>query len=258
MRQRRRCRICGVPPEGTTLQGKVVVVTGASSGVGLATATALAALGAEVHAVSRRAVQLPGKFTSWQLDLADASAIVGFCEQLRARYRELHALIHCAGVLERKLIADDAVQDVDRHFAVIARAPALLTTSLLQPLRAGRADVVFVNSSAALKPAAGVAAYAMAKSALVALADALRTEENAHGLRVLTIYLGRTATTMQQKLAEQEGSAYDGDRLIPAQDVAQLIATSLALDPRTELTEMTLRPRLAPTRGKQGDGHGSN
>ncbi len=88
-------------------------------------------------------------------------------------------------------------------------APAELTRLLLPQLRAARGHVVFVNSGAGLRANPEWGAYAASKHGLKALADALRGEEADHGVRVTSVYPGRTATPMQEKVHRQEGKEYD-------------------------------------------------
>ncbi len=88
-------------------------------------------------------------------------------------------------------------------------APAVLTRLALPALRAARGTVVLVNSGAGLVAHPQWSAYAASKHGLKALADSLRAEEAGHGVRVTTIYPGRTATAMQEKVHAQEGKDYD-------------------------------------------------
>ena len=89
----------------------------------------------------------------------------------------------------------------------------MLTRVCLPALRAARGTVVFVNSGAGLVAHPQWSAYAASKHGLRALADALRAEEQEHGVRVTTVFPGRTATPMQQRVHEQEGK--DVRRLAP-------------------------------------------
>ena len=86
--------------------------------------------------------------------------------------------------------------------------PYLLTQSLLQLLRRRQGQMVFINSSAGLSARGEMAPYAATKHALKAVADSFREEVNADGLRVLSIYLGRTASPMQARIHAMEGKPY--------------------------------------------------
>ena len=121
-------------------------------------------------------------------------------------------------------------------------APAELTRLLLPRLRAARGHVVFVNSGAGLAAHPRWSAYAASKHGLRALADALRGEEREHGLRVTTVYPGRTATPMQEKVHRQEGKDYDPSRWVTPEAVAQTVLTALDLPRGSEITDLSVRP----------------
>jgi NADP-dependent 3-hydroxy acid dehydrogenase YdfG len=77
-----------------------------------------------------------------------------------------------------------------------------------------------------------------------ALADSLRDEVNPHGVRVASVFLGRTATTRQAAIFAREGRAYAPERLLQPADVAGIVLTLFTLPPTAEVTNITLRPRL--------------
>ena len=125
---------------------------------------------------------------------------------------------------------------------VNAVSPAELTRLLLPALRAARGQIVFVNSGAGLRVSPEWGAYAASKFAVRAIADAVRAEERENGVRVTTVYPGRTATPMQQKVHQQEGADYDASRWIDPASVATTILAALDLPRDAELTELTVRP----------------
>jgi len=86
-------------------------------------------------------------------------------------------------------------------------------------------------------------AYAASKHGLRALADALRQEEAQHGIRVTSVYPGRTATPMQERVHRQEGQEYDATRFITPEAVATTILTALDLPRDAHLTDLTVRPQ---------------
>src|SRR5690606_14659866 len=106
----------------------------------------------------------------------------------------LDSLLHVAGVVELGAVGDLTPAVWQETLAANLVAPAELTRLLLPRLRAARGHVVFVNSGAGLAAHPRWSAYAASKHGLRALADALRGEEREHGLRVTTVYPGRTAT----------------------------------------------------------------
>jgi NAD(P)-dependent dehydrogenase (short-subunit alcohol dehydrogenase family) len=173
-------------------------------------------------------------------DLADPSAIERLTDELPDR---LDSLVHAAGVVDLGPVAELSTAAWQEQLAVNVVAPAVLTRIALPALRAAQGTVVFVNSGAGLSASPHWSAYAASKHALRALADALRDEEHEHGVRVSTVYPGRTATPMQQKVHEQEGREYDADDWIDPATVAGAIVGVLDLGVDATVSDLTIRPR---------------
>lgn len=156
----------------------------------------------------------------------------------------MDVLIHSAGIAKTATpirATDDQV--FEDHFALNVRCPYLLTRSLLPSLGARQGQVVFINSSVGLRSKGNAAAYGMSKHALRAFADSLREEVNPEGIRVLSVFLGRTATPMQAKVHQAEGLPYRPERLLQPEDVATVVADALRLPATAEVTEIHIRPR---------------
>ncbi|MEX5631292.1 SDR family oxidoreductase [Parafrankia sp. FMc2] len=255
------------------------MVTGASSGIGRAVAGRLAAAGATVLALGRDQARLDslaketvtagpvgmvgGSLVPVQLDLTDSGAVERFAADTVDRYGRVHLLVHSAGGYLSSRVEDASVDDFDAQYAANVRGPFALTRSLLPALRAAAgsgdsgdsagsgpggagaphgADILIMNSSQGVRAGAGTSQFAATQHAMRAVADSLRQEVNADGIRVVTIHLGRTATPRQEAIFEREGRPYRPELLIQAEDVADLVAY-LALLPRTaEVTELHLRP----------------
>lgn len=233
-----------------TFEGSVSVVTGASSGIGRELALKLARRGACVWAVGRSRERLDALVADAGADgcvrplVADLESVAAIEQAVREVTREdgaLHVLAHCAGLI--RLGAVDAVsdEDLDRQYRVNLRAPFVLTKALLPALRVGEGQVAFLNSSAAVSPSANNVSYAMTKAGLTALADGLRAHVNREGIRVSTFFVGRADTPMQVTVHEFEGRAYRPERLIRAEDVAEVVLTALATPPSGEVTNVHLR-----------------
>src|SRR6185369_10034034 len=111
-------------------------------------------------------------------------------------FSSLDFLIHSAGVIKLAPFSSASLEDFDTHFQCNVRAPVALTQALLPALIAAKGTVVFINSTVVDNPRAGVSQYAASKHALKAIADCLRDEVNKDGVRVLSLFLGRTATPM--------------------------------------------------------------
>jgi short-subunit dehydrogenase len=101
---------------------------------------------------------------------------------------------------------------------------------------------VFVNSGAGLHAHPSWGAYAASKHGLRALADSLRAEEQEHGVRVTSVYPGRTSTPMQAEVHRQEGKAYDAADWIDPKTVADAIVRVLDLGDDATFSDLTIRP----------------
>lgn len=154
----------------------------------------------------------------------------------------LDSLLHIAGVVELGRIGD--LTPKAWHFQLNANliAPAELTRLLLPQLRVSKGSVVFVNSGAGLEAHAEWGAYAASKHGLKALADSLRHEEHGSGVRVTSVYPGRTASPMQAKVHQQEGKEYDPSRWIDPESVATTILLAIDLPRDAEINNLTVRP----------------
>ena len=99
-----------------------------------------------------------------------------------------------------------------------------------------------MNSTVGLEARAGVGQYASTQHALRAIADALRAEVNSDGVRVLTVYLGRTATARQKRIFQLEGRQYTPELLMQPEDVAHMVMAAIRLPRTAEVTEIRMRP----------------
>lgn len=223
------------------------LITGAGSGIGAVLARRLLARGDQVVAVARDlgraraiAAELPGVSTL-VADLANPGRISWALSKQNLPER-IDSVLHVAGVVDLGAVADLPPALWEQQLAVNLVAPAELTRLLLPVLRVSRGQVVFVNSGAGLHAHAGWSAYAASKHGLKALADALRAEEAEHGVRVTSIFPGRTATPMQERVHQQEGREYVPERFISADAVATTILTALDLPRDAQITDLTVRP----------------
>ena len=222
-------------------QDKRALVTGASSGIGLAIAQALAAEGAQIHAVAR---SWPQTIENWQLHKADFTVeadVKRLASEVSAS-APLDVLIHCAGALEIGTVADLPITQLDVMYQVNVRAPFLLTQLLLSDLTKCTGQIVFINSSAAVAPNTTLAGYSSTKAALKSIADCLRMEVNPSGVRVMSVYPGKTASVMQQRAHELAGKPYNAAHLMQPEDVAQMVLSALALPKTAEMTDLHIRP----------------
>ncbi|MFD7507342.1 SDR family oxidoreductase [Streptomyces sp. NPDC001700] len=224
------------------------LITGAGSGIGTAVAERLAERGDELWLLARdagRAKELAGRFPGARTvvgDLGDPEKL-SWALSHQSLPERLDSVLHIAGVVDLGEIGELTPKAWNRQLAANLVSPAELTRLLLPQLRLAQGHVIFVNSGAGLRANAQWGAYAASKHGLKALADALRWEESGNGVRVTTVYPGRTATPMQVKVHQQEGKEYDAERWIAPETVATTVLTALDLPRDAEITDLQIRPR---------------
>jgi short-subunit dehydrogenase len=236
----------------TALEGQVAVVTGASSGIGKAMASGLAGQGASLCLIGRNleALQLvanavKGKSPQcrcYQADLAVDSEVEKVIADIKRENQSVHILIHSAGVIWMDPLDTALATRLDSHYKINVRAPYVLTQGLLPELKSQHGQIVFVNSSSGLAARANVGQYAASKHALKAVADSLREEVNSAGVRVLSLFLGRTASRMQAAIYAAEKREYHPELLMQPEDVASVAIHALTLPRSVEVTEIHMRP----------------
>ncbi|MEZ3158998.1 SDR family oxidoreductase [Microbacterium sp. BWT-B31] len=223
------------------------VLTGAGSGIGEVVARRLADRGDRLVLLARdeaRAAELVERFGADGAIVADLRHPESLADAVaRASLpARIDSVIHAAGIVELGTVAELTVEKWTSQLLVNLVSAAELTRLVLPAVRAARGQVLFVNSGAGLTAHPEWSAYAASKHALKALADALRGEEAPHGVRVTTVYPGRTATPMQQKVHEQEGRDYDASAFIDPESVATAILTALDLPRDAVISDLTVRP----------------
>ena len=157
--------------------------------------------------------------------------------------------MHAAGVVDLGPVAELDLAQWREHLDVNLLAPVALTRAALPALRATRGTVVLVNSGAGLRANPTWSAYAASKFGLRAFADALRQEETDHGVRVTSVFPGRTATPMQEKVHGQEGKEYDAADWIEPATVAAAIVHVLDLPRDATIPDLTVSP--GPPKGSR-------
>ena len=234
------------------------VVTGASSGIGAATARILRARGWDVAAVARRADRLEELeaetgAVAFAADLTTQSDVDALAEWL-ARTGPVNALVQVAGGARGSDRVEDGVpEDWQWMFEVTVLAAQRVVAALLPQLRetaasAGHADAVFVTSTAAQLAYPGGAGYNAAKAGESMLAHALRLELNGEPIRVVEVAPGmvRTEEFALKRLrgdAAAAASLYEGvEAPLTADDVADVIAYALDAPAHVNLDLVTMRP----------------
>jgi NAD(P)-dependent dehydrogenase (short-subunit alcohol dehydrogenase family) len=209
---------CLLAPRGSTdaaalaraVRGKVVLLTGASFGIGRALAVRLGQAGAKLLLAARTGEALDtlageinaagGDARGYPLDLGDPAAIDALATRLAAESVVVDVVIHNAGKSIRRLIADslDRAHDFSRTIAVNYLGPVRLQLALLPGMMAKRGGQIVAVSSLGVRlpPAPRWAAYTAAKSAFDVWLRAARPELDVHGITCSSVYLGLVHTRM--------------------------------------------------------------
>lgn len=218
-------------------------MTGGSRGIGRATVEHLLELDAVPLAVGRDVDALSALRAGCTRISADLTSQAGLQIVLDAAGDGgLHAVVHSAGACQLGTVAETTAEALDLQWQVNLRAPFLLTRALLPLLIEAQGHVVFVNSGAGKRANPGWGAYAATKFGLRALADALRAEVASEGVRVSTVYPGRTATDMQRAVKAHEGKPYEAERLVAPETVAAAIVHALCAPAPAVVDELSVRP----------------
>jgi NADP-dependent 3-hydroxy acid dehydrogenase YdfG len=155
-----------------------------------------------------------------------------------AQRGRLDVLVLGSGIYERSAEVDA----LRRQFVANVEAPYQLLQAVLPYLVASKGQVIFINSTQGLSASPGVGQFAATQHAMRAIADSLRGD--ALGVRVTSLFLGRTATARQEAIFAMEKRPYTPELLIQPADVANMV-TSLRMLPRTcEVMEITMRPSV--------------
>jgi NADP-dependent 3-hydroxy acid dehydrogenase YdfG len=229
------------------MQGARVLIAGASGDIGQAIAVELLRAGSSLVVLGRslerlKSANLPEDRHNVEYlaaDLTDLSALDQLANDIN-RKGKLDALILSSGTYTRSQDPHDFRQQIDANII----GPYALLQATLPALIESKGQIVFVNSSQALHGTAGVGQYAATKHALKAIADSTRAEVNERDVRVMSLYLGRTAGNRQREIFSMEGRDYDPARLIQPNDVAQMVFFLLQMPRTVEVTDVMMRPML--------------
>jgi NAD(P)-dependent dehydrogenase (short-subunit alcohol dehydrogenase family) len=218
---------------------RVALVTGGGTGIGRATAVALAADGFAVVVCGRRAEPLEetvaeigaGRALAVPADLTSEDEVSGVVGAAIERFGALHVVVNNAGAIRRNIRLHEVGVDLwDEQIATNLRSPYLVLNAALPELLRADGDRCIVNvaSTLAVKPAPGIAPYAAAKGALIALTRALAVEYAADGIRCNVVLPASVRTDLARTDrpnfdAEQMGAGYPVGRIGEPEDVAAAI-----------------------------------
>jgi NADP-dependent 3-hydroxy acid dehydrogenase YdfG len=237
------------------LLDQIALVTGASSGIGRAIAIDLTRQGADACLVGRRREALEaaaeeisalgGRSHVYRTDLTCDPELYGLAESIQQHFGRLEILVLCGGAISYGPVSVASVEEFDLQYRSNLRCHYLLVQVLLPLLIKSQGQIVFVNSSTATRVSTdGVGQFTATQYALRAIADSLRSEVNANGVRVLSVYPGRTATPRMAERFEQEGRTYHPELLMQPEDVATMVTHALCLPRTAEVTDIMMRPMM--------------
>jgi NADP-dependent 3-hydroxy acid dehydrogenase YdfG len=234
--------------------GRVAIITGASSGIGEATARALAADGHRVALLARRAErihaladELGNGAIAIEADVTNRESIVAAAERVQQELGGADVLVNNAGVMLTAPFTSDQREEHRRMVETNLLGAMTATEVFLDQLRAdGGGDLVNISSVAGRVAPAGFAAYAATKWGINGWSEALRVELQPD-IRVMVIEPGAIATELSDHIthADSRRTAKDAlDMAISSHDIADVIAFAVSRPQRVTLNEILVRPTV--------------
>jgi NADP-dependent 3-hydroxy acid dehydrogenase YdfG len=243
------------------LKDKVAIVTGASSGIGAATAELLAGDGAVVALVARRADRLEelvkrivdagGRAAAFPADVRREPE----CDQVAAgvisRYGRVDILINSAGVVRPGNVETANPADWRESIEINLLSAMYLSRGVLSGMRArGDGHIVNVSSTAGRIIGSGHSSYVASKHGVNAFSEAMRQEVAPHGIRVTIVEPGATETEVFASIPDEKARAIMNQHItkegnMRAVDVANAILYALAQPPNVNIREIWLAPTSA-------------
>jgi NADP-dependent 3-hydroxy acid dehydrogenase YdfG len=245
------------------LNGAAAIVTGASSGIGRATALTLVDRGASVALVARRgdrleklAAEITEKGGRAEIIVADITAreqALGVVEKAVAAFGRLDVVVNAAGAMLNGPTEGALLDEWDTMVSINLQGLMYVTHAALPHLVAaakdsGRkvTDLINISSVAGRAANAGVAAYNATKFGVTAFSEALRQEYAKHGVRVSVIEPGRVDTELfglqQQSVQDNYEKMFEGIELLVAEDIAGAIDYVVTRPRRVAVNEIVIRP----------------
>lgn len=243
------------------LQDKVVMVTGASSGIGAATIAALLDVGARVIAVARRIDRLQAlqkelgvgddRVLPVKCDIRDEQQAQTLMDQALEWGGSLDGLINNAGLSRGGLLEKTQVDDLRVMLDTNIFALANLTRLATPELKKAQGTLINISSSVVHALIPGSAVYSASKAAVAAFSEVMRKELCASNARVITIYPGMVDTEFFDGITDEK-KKQSFDKLkesidaLQAEDIAEVILFALSQPGRVSLNEIVVRPTRQP------------
>lgn len=234
-------------------EGKTVIMTGASSGIGAATARRLADAGANLMLAARREDRLKAlteelgpKVRYRVTDVTDHADMLKLGEDTIAAFGQVDAIVNNAGIMPLSPLANRRVAEWDQMIDVNIKGVLYgIDAVLAHMLERGEGHVLNVSSVAGLVTNPTSAVYSGTKHAVKAISEGLR-KETAGKIRVTTIYPGAVATELGQSIKDPDVLAGLRDRFnytpLAASDIAEAVHFAIASPRNMAVNEITIRP----------------
>ena len=240
------------------LEGRVALVTGASSGIGEATASALAELGAQVAVCARRAARLDAvarhvewlgsKALSLPGDVTDQAFAAEIVTATISHFGRLDILVNSAGVMPEGGVVGGDLDEWRRVVELNLMASLYTSRAAAQVMRAQRSgDIINISSTAGRRATALFGAYSTSKFGLTAMTEGLRQEVGGDGVLVCLIEPGATDTSLFEgvkdpQLRQSVQARAQRDGAMKPEDVAAAVIFVATLPPHVNVSELLIRP----------------
>ena len=241
----------------STIDGKVVVITGASSGLGEATARLLSEQGASVVLGARRADRLKaladelswrgGKALAVVADVADRAQVQALVDAAVQAHGRVDVMINNAGLMPQAPLERLTVDDWDRMIDVNLKGVLYgIAAALPQMQRQKAGHIINVSSVAGHRVGPGFAVYAATKHAVRALSEGLRQEVKPYNIRTTVISPGAVATELPGSVTDPDAAqrirAFYDKVAIPADSFARTVAFAIGQPEEVDINEILFRP----------------
>jgi len=232
------------------LPGSLAVITGATEGIGRATAFALGRAGARVAICARTAANVDATLQALRAegidaigmpgDVSDPASVTAFATFVVRERGTPRVVVNNAGIGRFKPLSELSLEDWDRTMSVNVRSLDLVTRAFLKGmLDAGTGTVVNIASLAGKNGVEGGTAYAASKHAVLGFSKSLMLEVRKRGLRVVAICPGSVATAFAEK---GERIRHNRDRILTAEDVAHAVLAAVTAGDGAMISELDIRP----------------